>query len=61
MPKPTLEKPMPATYWASAMPSRPLAGTPLFASATASRRFFEMSSIAFRWNMSESSHAPLVV
>ena len=52
---------MPAMYWPSAMPSRPEAGTPLFASATESRRFLEMSSMALKWNMSESSQAPLVV
>ena len=52
---------MPATYWPSAMPSRPAPGWPDFASAYAARRFFEISSMAFRWNMSDSSQAPFVV
>ena len=55
-PRPTLEKPMPAMYWPRAMPSRP---SGVF--STAPRRDLAMISMAFRWNMSESSQAPLVM
>ena len=56
MPRPTFEKPMPAMYWPSAMPSRP-SSVP----ATAPRSVLAMISIALRWNMSVISHAPFVV
>ena len=56
MPRPTLLKPMPATYWPSAMPSKPSASP-----ATAARRDLAMISIALRWNMSVISQAPLVM
>ena len=56
MPRPTLEKPMPATYWARAIVSRPW-GSP----ATDARSDWAISSMAFRWNMSVISQAPLVI
>ena len=56
MPRPTLEKPIPAMYWPSAMPSLPSGVL-----ATAPRRFFEMISMAFKWNISLIAHAPLVM
>ena len=56
MPKPTFENPIPAIYWPSAISSRPF-GVP----ATASRSEREIISIAFKWNISESSHAPAVI
>jgi len=56
MPSPTLEKPCPAIYWASAMPSRP-AGV----FSTAARRFSPISRMASRWNMSVISQAALVM
>lgn len=52
---------MPATYQPSAMPSRPAPGSPDFALAYAARRFFEISSMAFRWNVSNGSQAPFAV
>ena len=56
MPRPTLEKPMPAMYWPSAMPSRP---SGVF--STAPRRLRLMRRMASRWNMSEMAQWPLVM
>ena len=56
MPRPTFEKPCPAMYCASAMPSRPSASP-----ATDARRYLLMRRMASRWNMSVISQAPLVM
>ena len=56
IPRPTLEKPMPATYCPSAIPSRP---SGVFSTAPLKER--DIISIALRWNISESSHAPAVI
>ena len=60
MPKPTFEKPMPATYWASAIFSRAFSfAAPL--PLTEARRFAAISSMALRWNMSVMSLAARVM
>ena len=56
IPRPTLEKPMPAMYWPSAMPARP---SGVFATAARSSR--EMISMAFKCIISVISQAPLVI
>ena len=56
MPRPTLENPMPATYWPSAIPSLPSGVL-----STAPLRERAIISMAFRWNISDNSHAPAVI
>ena len=56
MPRPTLEKPMPAMYWATAIFSRAVAS--LF---TESRRYLAIILMAVMWSMSVRSQAPLVM
>ena len=55
-PKPTLENPIPATYWPKAIPSLP---SGVF--STAPLNDLEIISIALIWNISDISQAPLVI
>ena len=56
IPNPTLENPIPAMYWPNAIPS-----LPSFVFSTAPLKCFDINSIAFIWNISLISHAPLVI